>query len=175
MKRLKILGMTASLLFVQAAAAQNPVISTRYSNEEIAQAIKTYKASHSRDAIPPANLQQKFQADFPKARDVEWEAAGDIYEVEFEVKLVVKFRDFKAFYSSAGDLLMIAEEIYRSELPAVAKNAAESKYPKYSFEDIDKIQRGTEVFYKIEMERGETEVKLLVKSDGAIIEEKIDY
>jgi hypothetical protein len=163
--------MAASLLFVQTAAAQNPAISTQYSNEEIAQAIKTYKASHSRDVTPPANLQQKFLTDFPKAHSVEWEAANDIYEVEFDVK----FRDFKAFYDSKGALMMIVEEIYRSELPAVVRNVAESKYPKYDFEDIDKIQRGTETFYKIEMERGEVEVKLVVKSDGAIIEERVDY
>jgi hypothetical protein len=70
---------------------------------------------------------------------------------------------------------MTVEEIYRSELPAVVKNAAETKYPKYHFEDIDKISRGTEVFYKIEMERHDTEVELLIQSNGTIREDKIDY
>jgi hypothetical protein len=171
MKQLKILSMAAALFFIQTAAAQNPAISTLYSNEEIAQKIKSHKASHSRDVVSPANLQQKFKVDFPKASDVEWETTGDIYEVEFDVK----FRDCKAYYDSDGNLLMTVEEMYRSELPAVVKNAAESKYPKYHFEDIDKIRRGTEVFYKIEMELRDMEVELLIRSDGVILSEKIDY
>lgn len=171
MKHLKILSMAAGLLFIQAAAAQNPAISTQYSNEEITQKVKTYKASHSRDVIPPANLQQKFRADFPKASDVEWETAGEVYEVEFDVR----FRDWKAYYDGGGNLLMTVEETYCSQLPAVVKNAAETKYPKYHFEDIDKIRRGTEVFYKMEMESRDTEVELLIQPDGTILDTKIDY
>jgi hypothetical protein len=104
---------------------------------------------------------------------VEWETDGDIYEVEFEVK----FRDYEAYYDVKENLLMYVQEIYHSELPAIVKNAAESKYPKYRFEDIDKIRQGSEVFYKIEMERksSDLEVKLLIKDDGAILEEKLDY
>lgn len=163
--------MAAGLFFIQTAATQNPAISTRYTNEEIAQKIKTYKTSHSQDVVPPANLQQKFHVDFPKASDVEWETAHDIYEVEFDVK----FRDFKAYYDAEGNLLTTVEEMYRSELPSVVKNAVEAKYPKYHMEDIDKIRRGTEVFYKIEMEFHDMEVELMLQSNGTILNEKIDY
>jgi hypothetical protein len=171
MKLLKILTLSAGLFFVQTVIAQNPAISARYSNEEIAQMIKTYQTSHSHDVVPPDNLQQKFQLDFPKAHDVEWEMAHDIYEVEFEIS----FRDFKAFYDANGNLLMTREEIRHSELPAIVKNAAESKYPKYAFDDIYKIRRGTEVFYNIEMEHGKMEVKLSIKSDGTVVKERVDY
>ncbi|MDR0745208.1 MAG: PepSY-like domain-containing protein [Mediterranea sp.] len=171
MKRLKILSMVAGLFFIQAAAAQSPAISTRYSNEEIVQKIKAHKASHSQDVVPPANLQQKFGVDFPKASDVEWETTGDIYEVEFDVRL----RDCKAYYDATGNLLMTIEETYRSELPAIVKNAAEAKYPKYHFEDINKIRRGTEVFYEVEMELRDMEVELLIQPNGTILNERIDY
>jgi hypothetical protein len=171
MKQLKFLSMAAGLFFIQAAAAQNPAISTRYSNEEIVEKIKTHKAAHSHDVMPPANLQQKFRVDYPKASDVEWETTGDVYEVEFDVR----FRDCKAYYAADGHLLMTVEETYRSELPAVVKNAAEAKYPKYHFEDIDKIRRGTEVFYNVEMELRNAEVALLIQSDGTIRNEKTDY
>jgi hypothetical protein len=135
--------------------------------------IEKYKFSHSRDVMPTAELQQKFMSDFPKAGDVEWETDGSIYEVEFDVR----YRDYNVYYDSKGELLMIVQETYRSELPAIVKNSAENKYPKHDFEDIDKISRGTDVFYKIEMERifSDSEVKLLVKADGTILEEKIDY
>jgi hypothetical protein len=172
MKHFKILSLAAGLFFIQTAAAQQPAISTRYSDEEIIQKIKTYKASHSHDVVPPATLQQKFRADFPKASDVEWETDGGIYEVEFDVR----FKDCKAYYDAAGNLLMTVEETYLSELPAVVKNAAEAQYPKYHFEDIEKIRRGTDVFYKIEMEHRDMEVKLLIRpEDGLVPESRIDY
>jgi hypothetical protein len=133
--------------------------------------IQKYKNADSHDIIPPPELMAKFRADFPKAKKAEWESANDIYEVEFDIR----FKDYKAYYDAKGNLLMVVEEIYRSELPAVVKNAAEAKYPKYHFEDLDKIRRGTEVFYKIEMEHRDTDVKLLIKSDGTILEDRIDY
>jgi hypothetical protein len=162
------------MFLIQITFAQShPAISKLYSNEEIAKMIKTYKIANSHDVMPSAMLQQKFQTDFPKAYDVEWETDGNIYEVEFNIQ----YKDHKAYYDAKGNLLMYIKELYRSELPAIVKNAAESKYPKYSLEDMDKIQRGTEVFYKVEMENksSDLEVKLLIKENGTILEETFDY
>jgi hypothetical protein len=175
MKLIRVLGV-AACLFLSAEttlAQENPAISKEYSNEEIARMVRTYKRAHSHDVMPPEMIQQKFRVDFPKAHDVEWETDGKIYEVEFEIK----FRDCQAYYDAKGNLLMYVKEIYRSELPAIVKNAVENKYPKYRFDDIDKIWRGTEVFYKIEVENksSDTEIKLLLKEDGTIFEEKFDY
>jgi len=173
MKTFKLLMLAAGIFTVQMLMAQNPAISTRYSNSEIAQMVREYRMADARDVAPPNNLQQKFLTDFPNASDVEWETAGSIYEVDFEVR----FRDFKAFYSNDGNLLMVVEEIRRSALPAVVKNAAEAKYPKYRIEDIRKIRRGTETVYKVDMEKSfsDMEVTLFVKSDGVVLDERIDY
>ena len=173
MKMLKVLMLTASIFIVQMLAAQNPAISTRYSDSEIAQMVEGYRMAHARDIVPPNNLQQKFLTDFPNASDVEWETAGSIYEVDFEIRS----RDFKAFYDSESNLLMGVEEIHISALPAVVKNAAEAKYPKFRIEDIRKIRRGTETVYKVEMEKSfsDMEVTLFVKSDGIVLNERIDY
>lgn len=173
MKGLKFfIAFVSCVMFVQVAAqSPAPTISSAYSNDTIAKMIRKYRSSRSHDVMPPTKPATKFKADFPKASDVEWETDGNIYEVEFDIR----FRDWKAYYDAEGNLLMTVEEIYRSELPAVVKNAAEAKYPKYHFEDIDKIRRGTEVFYKIEMELRDTEIELLIQSDGAIMNEKTDY
>ena len=170
MKTIKILTFAASLfamhLFaMQMLASQNPAISTVYSDSEIVKMMEQFRSAKSQDVIPPIELQQKFRADFPNARDVEWETANEIFEVEFEIR----FRDFKAFYDKNGNLLMVVEEIRSSELPAVVKNAAEAKYPKFRFDDIYKVRRGTETFYKVEMEKSKTEVKLLISSSGVIL------
>ncbi|MDR2497449.1 MAG: PepSY-like domain-containing protein [Tannerellaceae bacterium] len=170
MKTKQILSLIAGCCLAAniAAAQTNPLISTQYSNEAIAEMIRKYKSLNARDAVPSPELAARFKADFPKAYDAEWESAGGIFEVEFDRR----FRDFSAYYDDKGNLLMIVEEIYRSALPAVVKNAAEARYPKYSFEDINKIRRGTETFYEIEMERRDTDVRLVINSDGTIYDEK---
>jgi hypothetical protein len=173
MKTFKVLTLVASIFAIQMLAAQNPVISNKYSDNEITEMVKQFRSVKAHEVAPPSNLQQKFHTDFPKASDVEWETANDIYEVEFEIR----FRDFKALYDKDSNLLMVVEEIRSSVLPAVVKNAAEAKYPKYKIEDIHKIRRGTETFYKVEMEKrfSDTDVKLFIKSDGTVLEERIDY
>ncbi|MDR2474726.1 MAG: PepSY-like domain-containing protein, partial [Bacteroidales bacterium] len=99
--------------------------------------------------------------------------ANDTYEVEFEIR----HRDFKALYTPNGDLLMVVEEIRSTQLPAIVKNAAEASYPKYRVEDVAKIRRGTETIYRVEMEKSFSgvDVKLLIKADGTILEERFDY
>lgn len=169
MKTFKISSLIACcILCVHVAAAQSvPAISIRYSDETIAGMIRRHKNARSREVVPPSSLAAKFKADFPKAHGVEWELADSVYQVEFKVR----FRDCEAYYDFDGNLLMLVEEITRTELPAVVKNAAEAKYPKFGFEDIERIRRGSEVFYKIEMEHRDTDVKLLIKSDGTVSEE----
>lgn len=159
---LKILVLSLiSFLSVQTMCAQT--ISKAYSNSEIDALLKKYHSMHSRDAMPSTDIFHKFQADFPNARDVEWDVADNIYEVEFEIKL----KDYKAFYDNKGNLLMYSHDINKSDLPKNIKNIAEKQYPKYRFEDIKMIHKGSDVFYKIEMERNDYDVTIILKNDGS--------
>ncbi len=162
------LALFFSVHVVQAQSA--PAITKEYSDVEIGNMIDKYQAARSRDVIPPEALQQKFQKDFPKAYDVEWESAENIYEVEFDIR----FNDYKAYYDAKGNLLMYAFELWESDLPANIKSAAKAKYPKYRFEDLKEIHKGSEVFYKIEMERRDVDVKMVIKSDGTFIDQWFD-
>ncbi|MDR2472494.1 MAG: hypothetical protein LBD53_02865, partial [Tannerella sp.] len=84
---------------------------------------------------------------------------------EFEIKHI----DYEAFYDMNANLLMMEHEISVRELPAVVKNAAESRHPKFRFEDLDKIIRGSETLYRIEMELNDFDVKMLIRSDGTVV------
>jgi len=171
MKNLSVLIFVAVSFFViQMLSAQNPAISTAHSDAEIVRMIEQFRAANSRDVVPSNNLQKHFRTHFPNARRVEWERAAGIYEAEFKIGR----RDFKAFYDSNGNLLMIVEEIHRSALPAVVRNAAEARHPKSRIDDVYKIRRGTETLYRVKMDRRGTEVKLLISSGGAILNERID-
>lgn len=160
------------LISCQTAVAQlpSPSPSAKYSNEEISQMIKTHKRNRSKDIRPTTIQNQRFISDFPKARDIDWEVAAEIYEVEFEIGRI----DYKAYYDKDGNLLMYKYNITESELPAVVKNAAFDKYPDSKIDDIDKVVKGTETYYVVEMEKDERDIKAAFNPEGTLIKEIFD-
>lgn len=168
---MKLLAITVVIFITQALMSQSPEIYNKYSDDEITNMLKQYKVANSHDILPPSNLQEKLMSNFPNAKKIEWESDGNIYEAEFEIN----WKDFKAFYDKEGNLIYVSEEITSKELPAIVKNTAENKHPKYLLSDLKKIRHGSETFYKLEMERGEIEYKLTIQSDGKIINENVDY
>ena len=173
MRTIKLFGLATVIVAFSVSclnAQGKPKITNKYSNTEIENLLNANKMTHSRNVIPTTQLTQRFVTDFPKTNDVEWELGADVYEVEFEVG----FTDHKAYYDNQGNLLMYKYDIKSSELPTSINNIVTTKYPGYKFEDIEKIQRGTEILYKIEVEKGDYEVKLLLKSDGTIVNEYFD-
>lgn len=173
MKKLSTLILSCLLVFFscQTVSAQpQPAMTKKYTDKQIVDMIQAIRIAHSHDVTPTAVLQQKLAKDFPKAKDIDWETGANIYEVEFEIGR----DDYKAYYDTQGELLMYKVEISEQKLPAIIKNAARSKYPDYHFEDIDKIVRGSETFYKMELERGNIEVKLTYKKDGTLVTEHFD-
>ncbi|MDR0710768.1 MAG: hypothetical protein LBF67_00265 [Prevotellaceae bacterium] len=157
--------------------AQHPAISSKYQDtaqypdEKIEALIRNYHAAHSHDVFPSNALLQQLNKDFPAARDVEWETAAGIYEAEFEIS----WRDYKAYYDAEGHLLAYSFDIRLSELPPEIKSAAKAKYPNFRFSrDVEKSIKGRNIFYRVELERGETEVKATFTSDGSFVKERFD-
>ena len=148
-------------------------VSTEYTVAQIDEMHKQHRMFHPRNTVPSQELSNKFALDFPNARDIDWEKSDILYEVEFEIGRIVS-TDYKAYYDLNGKLVMYKQEIPTRDLPAVVKNAALAKYPNFKFEDIDKIVKGKETFYQIELEKGDLEVKILVNANGAILNEIID-
>jgi hypothetical protein len=164
MNTLRILcGIAVCLLFTNPTEAQE--ISTRYSDTEITAMLDGFQATNGRDIAPTETLRRKFNADFPLAYEVEWSSSTNIYEVVFKLKR----RSNRVYYDTKGNLLMIIQEIHSSELPAAVKNAVMSKYPKCKLDDVDKIRRGTEVLYNVEIELDGREIKLSVRNSGEIL------
>ena len=163
-----------SVLFATNINAQvAPNMSTKYNLTEIKDLYKQHKVSNDRDVVPPPSLSEKFNKDFPKARDVDWEKSGVLYEVDFEIGWIGK-TDYKAYYDLEGNLVMYREEISNSSLPAIVKNAALTKYPNYRIDDIDKIVAGKDTLYKVSLEKGDMDVKLVLTHDGTTVNEYFD-
>ncbi|MDR3187645.1 MAG: hypothetical protein LBT94_00460 [Prevotellaceae bacterium] len=154
---------------VQAQSA-TPAITAKYPDATIDSLIRAYATARSSDVTPAQALQQQLAKDFPRAYDVEWETAAGIYEAEFEVRRA----DYKAYYDGEGSLLMYSCEVRASELPAAVRDAAKGRYPKYRFDEAKKVHKGTAIFYKLEMERRDAEAKLVIKSDGSVVDDWVD-
>jgi hypothetical protein len=171
-KNMKVLlfGLLGLMACQTSGADQAQSVTKNLSDDEVVKIVDTYNSAHSRDVMPTEVLRKKFTADFPKAKDVEWELTGDIYEVDFDIS----FADYKALYDEKGTLLMYKTDIAESKLPAIVKNAIYAKYPKYKIEDADKIFAGKSVYYEIEAEWGDVDVKALFKDDGTFIKELYD-
>ena len=149
--------------------AQGQTISTKYSDAEIETLIRDHKRMKSRHVQVDGVLLQKFQQDFPNARNarsVKWKTAAGIYEVEFKVEN----REWEAYYDADGNLLMYETEIGIQELPAIVKNAAEARYPGYRFDEIDKIVKGRQTHYKIEMKSGKSKAKMRITNAGVFVQ-----
>ncbi len=146
--------------------AHEPATSTHYTHDQVEQMLNTHHTSHHTDnAYPPASVQQKLLADFPKAKDIDWETSGSVYEADFELSNT----DYKAYYDAQGNLLMYSIDISRSQVPEAVKTAVKTKYPNYRIDDADKIIQGTQTFYKLELEQGEMEIKAVFKTDGSFV------
>ncbi|MDR1866206.1 MAG: hypothetical protein LBR08_11630 [Bacteroidales bacterium] len=153
------------------AAAQNPALSTIYTDEQIEEQIQRYHKANAHEVFPDERLSKQLKKDFPAAHDVEWETADGIYEVEFEINR----QDYKVWYDNVGNLLMYAFDVRLSEVPAVIRNAAKTKYPGFKLDrDAKKILRRKSVFYEITVEKGETEMEATFKDDGSFVKERYD-
>ena len=169
--RFVLLLLLLTPLFFQYSSAQRPSVSKKYSNDEIEKMVQAFKMDYSHHVMPTELLMQKFRKDFPGAYDIEWEKAAGLYEVEFEIRGA----DYEAYYDEQGNLIMFKHDTYQSDLPNLIKKQVKAQYPNYHFDDIDRIVKGTNVLYKIEMERGDMDVRIIIKEDGTILNQMTDY
>jgi len=167
MRKFVLLSLIVSVLFSCESVTShvNPAITLKYANAEIDSLIAVNeKSTGQKIRVPEANLQQQFFSDFPSAKDVDWEKAGDLIMVEFEIGNT----GYDGFYDTEFNLLKYEYEVHEADLPAVVKNSSVAKYPDYHIDDVKKIVRGTETFYCLELEKDDRKVHMFLKQDGTI-------
>jgi hypothetical protein len=175
MNTVKNLFMTAAagivlLACAGTAAAQTPAISKTYTDGQINAMIEAWHAAPDRDVAAPEAISRAFAGHFPKARDVEWEVAGDIYKADFDIRLT----DYEAWYDASGNLLMYMLDVRKSSLPAPVKSAVSLKYPKFRIDGAGKFYKGSTAGYKISVEKGNLEYEAWFREDGTLISERLD-
>ena len=93
-----------------------------------------------------------------------YEATVSANEVTYAVKVTLE-----------GKLIEIEQEIQATELPEVVVGAVNDLYPGSSIEEIEKITRGENVIFEIELVSGGKEFDIELYGNGTVVEEGIEY
>ncbi|WP_343321007.1 PepSY-like domain-containing protein [Sphingobacterium multivorum] len=115
----------------------------------------------------PAVVVNSFQQKFPKAKKVEWEVKGNVYEVEFETGLFGT--DQEAWFQPNGKVLRYKTEISKKELPKSVLDRVKRDFPGYRIEDSKKITAEQKVSYAFEVKNGKEEWKLVLDPQGNVL------
>lgn len=111
----------------------------------------------------PSVIVNQFNADFPKAKDVDWELENKVYKVDFELGW---FDDHEAWYAANGERIRLKEEISNSDLPKAVRSAIDRDFKSYKIDDAEKITEKNKVFYKVEIEKGDDDRTLFYNANG---------
>jgi hypothetical protein len=118
----------------------------------------------------PAVVVNAFQQKFPQQSMVEWELKKGLYEAEFEIKNL----DHSVYLDSTGKIVRYKQEINAADLPEAVKTSIEKNFNGYKIDDVKKIEEGSAVSYKVELEKGQDERKVTFGTDGKIIKNIVD-
>lgn len=117
----------------------------------------------------PSKVKTAFNRTYPRATDVDWEMKGSNYEADFDLDKV----DYKATYSAMGKLVSFEKDISNQQLPAIIAKAIKVKYPKGRIDDVEMINTGGKITYKIDIE-GTPDVKVWYGANGRFIKQVAD-
>lgn len=117
----------------------------------------------------PAAVKNAFMKAFPKATDIDWEMKSGNYEADFDLAKV----DHKVTYTSVGKVVSQEKDIPHNQLPASIAKSIKAKYPKGRIEDVDWINTGGKITYKVDIE-GTPDVNVWYNADGKFIKELAD-
>lgn len=117
-----------------------------------------------RESNVPSVVKNTLAASFSYTGPVDWEKQQGNYEAEFGKDSL----DYKALISPAGALLRYKQPITPNELPQPVQQTLQAQYRDYGVEDLERVVRGSEAYYQLELEKGLKELQLVVTADGAI-------
>ncbi|MDR2275215.1 MAG: PepSY-like domain-containing protein [Sphingobacterium sp.] len=115
----------------------------------------------------PAVVVNSFQQKFPKAKGVDWELKGGIYEAEFETGLFGT--DHEVWIQSNGRIVRHKEELTKNDLPKMITAKVKKDFPGYRITDVKKITEEQKITYAFEVKSGSDEWKLVSDTQGNIL------
>lgn len=125
----------------------------------------------SRSQVPSVIL-NKFQQEFPKAVDIDWQIQGELYKVDFEIG--PKRIDHDIWYTREGKVSKHKKEISKQNLPAPVMAKIKSDFPGFRISDTKQITEGNKVIYSLELNKLMQEWKMTFDPEGNILSQVAD-
>lgn len=120
----------------------------------------------------PANIVNKFNTDFPKAKDIDWDKSGENYSVEFEIGTMNN--DHEIIYSPDAEVLMHKQEISKSDLPTAVKQSMSKEFPRYLIKDVKQIEYPDRTVFTLEAKSFTEDWDIKIDAAGNILSQVRD-
>ena len=88
---------------------------------------------------------------------------------EFEVEIVHEGRGKDVYFRKDYDWLRTEWDIRKNELPAAVLAQLNASYPSWKIDDAEYVETPSGDWYKIELEKGDSEVKIRITAAGVIL------
>ncbi|ARS37228.1 PepSY-like domain-containing protein [Pontibacter actiniarum] len=99
---------------------------------------------------------------FPNAQNIEWDKKGEDYEADFDQDTV----EYDALLNASGALLMHKYDIAEAALPEEVKASITQNYAGYRVDDAEVVDRAGALYYQVDLEKDNSEEKLVLSADG---------
>lgn len=126
----------------------------------------TLVAQDIRQSEVPSIVVNNFKKEFPKAKDVEWELKGEVYNVEFEIGF---FSDYEAWFDASGKLIKYEQEIPNRKIPKAIIEAVKNQFEGYRIDDAKMLVENNITTYLLEIERKDDELNVAFTKEGKLI------
>jgi hypothetical protein len=113
----------------------------------------------------PQKVKTAFTQKFPDAQKVKWDMEE---ENEWEAEFKINGKEMTACYDNTGKWLETEFEVKIKDLPAEVFKAINLKFEGFEIEEAESIEKPDFKGYEILLEIEETEVEILVTSDGKL-------
>lgn len=101
---------------------------------------------------------------YPAKDNVEWKKLGKLYEADIDLN---DSMDVTVQVNEAGQVMMQKQDITTAELPAAILSAVQAQYADYMVDEVEKVTKGSTVYYQMELEAsGKKDKKIVFSADG---------
>ncbi|MBB1285816.1 PepSY-like domain-containing protein [Flavisolibacter sp. BT320] len=112
----------------------------------------------------PSVVLNAISEQYPAKDDVEWKKLGNLYEAEIDLNDSV---DVTVQVTEAGQVMLQKQDIATAELPASVLSSIQAQYADYTIDEVEKVTKGSTVYYQLELEAsGKKDKKLVLLADG---------
>lgn len=129
-------------------------------------AMGSANAQDMRSSQVPSVVVNSFKKNFPQAVGAEWEMKKGLYEVEFDVKRM----DYVLWFDAQGEIVKMKREMRSRDLPDAVRAEVKKQFKGYRLDDIEKLVKGGQTVYKIELNSWRDDFDIFVDENGQVVE-----